>query len=325
MAKPFISINEQIELLKSRGLLIDDESKTRDYLLLNNYYNVVNRYGGFLTVTGTDRFIEGSRFYDLVRIHIYDKELKGIFYSKILEVESNIKSVISHTFSNAYPEQFSYLNPENYHPEKRVEAIKLISKFSKVISDNMKFKNNSIHHYMTQYNHVPLWVLVNFIYFSDISKMLSLLNEAEKAKVAHFFSNNLNIEFSTNQFRFDSNHLESYIKAIGELRNAVAHDNCMLTFKTRSSGVHNSTLHSMYGIPETKNKQDIYSLLSFMRVFLNRNQYTRLHNSVINRSKQFSKEFKALNHERVLEKCGFPISITRWSKYNTIVTIDPLQ
>lgn len=42
MAKPFKTLEEQVELMKNRGLYFDDEEKAKSYLLLNNYYNVIN-------------------------------------------------------------------------------------------------------------------------------------------------------------------------------------------------------------------------------------------------------------------------------------------
>lgn len=45
--KKFSSIEEQIELLKKRGLNIPDEDKAARYLLTNNYYNIINGYSKY--------------------------------------------------------------------------------------------------------------------------------------------------------------------------------------------------------------------------------------------------------------------------------------
>ena len=42
--KPFTTIDDQIALLKQRGLLIPDKKNARLYLLENNYYNIINGY-----------------------------------------------------------------------------------------------------------------------------------------------------------------------------------------------------------------------------------------------------------------------------------------
>ena len=38
--KDFKTIEEQIEILRSRGLSIEDEAEAKDFLLRNNYYRV---------------------------------------------------------------------------------------------------------------------------------------------------------------------------------------------------------------------------------------------------------------------------------------------
>ena len=42
--KPFKNLDEQIEILKSRGLKFNDENKAKKYLLNYNYYNIINCY-----------------------------------------------------------------------------------------------------------------------------------------------------------------------------------------------------------------------------------------------------------------------------------------
>lgn len=41
MSKPFKTLDEQISILKSRGLIIPDEEAAKLSLLCNNYYNVI--------------------------------------------------------------------------------------------------------------------------------------------------------------------------------------------------------------------------------------------------------------------------------------------
>ena len=44
MSKPFKTLDEQISILKSRGLIVHDDESAKLSLLCNNYYNVIN-YG----------------------------------------------------------------------------------------------------------------------------------------------------------------------------------------------------------------------------------------------------------------------------------------
>ena len=50
--KPFLTVDEQIQLLKHRGLEIPDESTAAKMLLSSNYYNIVNGYSKFFPMDG---------------------------------------------------------------------------------------------------------------------------------------------------------------------------------------------------------------------------------------------------------------------------------
>ena len=54
--KPFKTIEEQIILLKQRGLIIPDEDKAKKVLLSNNYYNIINGYSKYFPMRG-DNYI----------------------------------------------------------------------------------------------------------------------------------------------------------------------------------------------------------------------------------------------------------------------------
>ena len=44
LIKEFKTIDEQIEILKSRGLAFNDEEFAKEKLLVTNYYNTINGY-----------------------------------------------------------------------------------------------------------------------------------------------------------------------------------------------------------------------------------------------------------------------------------------
>lgn len=57
--KDFKTIDEQIEILRSRGLTIEDEAEAKDFLLRNNYYRVS---GYSLTLRKNDVFAKSATF-----------------------------------------------------------------------------------------------------------------------------------------------------------------------------------------------------------------------------------------------------------------------
>ena len=60
--KDFKTIDEQIEILRSRGLTIEDEAEAKDFLLRNNYYRVS---GYSLTLRKNDVFAKSATFQNI--------------------------------------------------------------------------------------------------------------------------------------------------------------------------------------------------------------------------------------------------------------------
>lgn len=158
MSKPFKSIDEQINLLKSRGLTFSDENKAKSFLLCNNYYNVINYYSKFF-ISNNDQYIETTNFDEISQVYYFDKEIKAIFFKSILEIEKYLKSLISYYFSESHRENYAYLNAKNFKDDDILKVTQTIANLSKIIEKKQKEKNqNSIKHYINQHHNVPLWV-----------------------------------------------------------------------------------------------------------------------------------------------------------------------
>ena len=88
--KPFKTIEEQIEQLKERGLVIPDEDKAKNVLLSNNYYNIINGYSKYFPMQG-DNYIGNTTFDEVLHLYLFDVELKQTFFRAILAAELHIK------------------------------------------------------------------------------------------------------------------------------------------------------------------------------------------------------------------------------------------
>lgn len=96
--KEFKTIDEQIEILKDRGLIFNDTKMVRRYLLTNNYYNIIKCQGKYFQVRA-DTFIKGTKFDEVRNLYFFDKQLKHTFFNSILNVEHHLKSIFAHQFS----------------------------------------------------------------------------------------------------------------------------------------------------------------------------------------------------------------------------------
>ena len=73
MEKLFKTLDEQLSILKDKGLIIEDEEQTKEILLRENYF-FINGYRGLLMNSYADRnFIIGSTFRELYSIFLFDR------------------------------------------------------------------------------------------------------------------------------------------------------------------------------------------------------------------------------------------------------------
>lgn len=54
--KEFKTIDEQIQILLGRKLIINDIDKAKAYLLSQNYYNIINGYANFFPHDNNDNY-----------------------------------------------------------------------------------------------------------------------------------------------------------------------------------------------------------------------------------------------------------------------------
>lgn len=217
MSKPFKTLDEQISILKSRGLIIPDEEAAKLSLLCNNYYNVINYYSKFFMVGGTDNYLPDVSFNEILSVYYFDKEIKSIFLKATIDIEKCLKSMIAYYFSGAHSEDYSYLNVNNFDCSKITKTVNLISGISKTIAQKEREKiDNSVKHYLNHHFNVPLWVIMNYLSFGQVVQFYELMKQSDQNKIAKRFSDFSNKALNTTTVHLDSKKLLSYLKNIHE-------------------------------------------------------------------------------------------------------------
>lgn len=118
--KPFKTIEEQYNLLLTRRLTIPDKAFFNQYILKNNYFNVINGNEDLLLVSAGigSKLYDTATFDDFVRLHKFDKTLISHLIAIIHNFETSLKNSISKNFCELYcrtPQNtMQYTNIANY-------------------------------------------------------------------------------------------------------------------------------------------------------------------------------------------------------------------
>ena len=225
-AKVFKTIEEQIDILKSKGLIVEDYDKAKEILLRENYF-FLNGYRSPFLVTGSKRFVDGATFEELYALFTFDRYFRNIIFKNILIVENNYKSIYSYVMSRKYGyKEKDYLNPNNFvkGKEKNRQINDLIRKVKRQIRINGS-QHSATLHYISNYGYIPLWILVKVLSFGIVCEMVSILKREDQQVLAGIYGIDID-EFIT------------YLPILSNYRNLCAHEDILFENKTQNqSGI----------------------------------------------------------------------------------------
>lgn len=244
-SKPFRTVEQQIEILKSRNVTFGNEARARVFLLRESYYVVVNGYKDALidkertNLACEDRFLPGTSFRHFELIYTFDKSLRNETMALLLDAESAMKTAVMYSFCFYYGGEDSYLDPQNYcaRQDYRQEAnytkglIRLLSTLQR-IRDNAPHKEY-IKHYSKKHNCVPLWVVSKCMTFGCVSAFFDYQRQSVKTKTCVMLAESLGKD------TVGQKELAYSFHTLPEFRNICAHDErlyCSKVGKRRDKG-----------------------------------------------------------------------------------------
>jgi len=317
-SKPFKTYNQQLKILRSRGLEIKNGSKAIRFLKRENYYNVINGYKILFlerdrsngAVVSPEKYIKGATFEDIANLYTFDRELRNLFLSFMLRFEANLKTIIAYRFTESYPRQaHPYLEISNYSDNPKIarDVLNTISNLYKQISSQGKENNNSVNHYVNKHNHVPLWVLVKYLTFGNVSYMYKSMNETLRNTISKDFADEYKQEYNK-KILIDTDMLENIIKTMNSFRNVAAHEEIFYTHTLKKSAAM-SKIYNIFGLKTSDTtKTDLYTLLLMLRVVLSKRDYKILTRSLRDLFDDYNNEFSCISFDEILKMMGFGAS-----------------
>lgn len=299
MEKDFKTIDQQIDIFKKKGLIIDDEVMAKDILLKENYF-FLNGYRHIFMNSPTDRtFISGATFSELYAVFKFDRYSRNIFFKNLLIIENRLKSVISYQLSKKYGyKEKDYLNPRNFthDPEKKRRVKDVIEKMRRQIRINTG-RHNATMHYLKNYGYIPLWILVKVLSFGMVCELYSIMTEEDQLEVSSVFG--LTVE-----------NLESFLPILSNYRNLCAHEDIVFDHKTERT-IPDTEYHKKLNIFKMDDeyiygKNDVFAVIIIFKMMLEDSEFRLM-------LKEFEYELEKLDGrvdsipvEKILDTMGVP-------------------
>ena len=297
-AKVFKTIDEQLEILRSKGLVINDYDKASEILLRENYF-FLNGYRSPFLINGSKRFIDGTTFEELYALFTFDRYFRNIVFKNILIVENNYKSIYSYVLSKKYGyKEKDYLNVNNFNrsKDKARQINDLIRKLKRQIRIN-GYQHQATSHYINNYGYIPMWVGVKVLSFGLMSELFTILKEEDREEIASYYN-------------VDADSFESYLSILSNYRNLCAHEDILYNHETQKS-INDTRFHSALDIPRVEDeyiygKHDIFALIIILKEMLTATDFKMMMNELEYEIDWLSSKLKVIDINKVLYRMGFP-------------------
>ena len=298
--KEFKTLDEQIDILKGKGLTIVDTDYAKEVLLRENYFFLNGYRHLFLKPDNKKHFLPGVRFEEVYSLFLFDRTLRNIIFKYLLVIENNLKSITSHVLSKKYGfKEKEYLKSKNFttDPLRQRQVNDLISKMKRQIRINGS-QHSATEHYSSHYGYIPMWILVKVLSFGIVSELFSILKESDQKDIARIY----NIEVDD---------LINYLPMLANYRNLCAHEDILYENKTQKE-IDNTVFHKLLKIPKNDEgiyiygKNDLFALIIILKQMLRKEDFSNLIMEIDNALSALSYNLLSIKVDSVIDRMGFP-------------------
>lgn len=204
-----LDYDEQIKMLKARGLIIADEQKAINSLRVISYFRLANYLRPMEYDKENHLYKPNSYFENAIDLYFFDKELRGVIFAAVQSIEIALRSKMIHHVSMRYG-AFWFMDSSLFK-DRNIHEQCLSSMRQELARSREDFITDHKEKY-TEPDMPPVWKTLEVTSFGILSKLFcNLKDNSVKKKIAR--------EFNLPQHLV----LESWVKCAVNIRNCLAH------------------------------------------------------------------------------------------------------
>ena len=212
--KTWRSIEDQIKLLKNRGMIIDNEESARIFLRRVGYYRLSGYWYKFRkSCNGNieDNFKYGTKFSQIIEIYNFDRKLRILSLDAIERIELSIQVDIAYLLGKRSP--VAHLNPcffdKKFVKDQSPFGFKAwLSTYHNLVR---RSKAEFVKHNLEKYGELPIWVAIEVMDFGCLSILFKGLKQKDKLEISK-------------KYRIENGEtITSWLRALNFIRNISAH------------------------------------------------------------------------------------------------------
>lgn len=227
--RPWKAFGEQLDLLKSRGMTVQDEAWAMAWLQRTGYYRLsaywypfrVFRHeqdaaSGVINSVRTDDFVPNTAFSDAVGLYLFDRKLRVLLADALERIEVSLRVQIAYRLGKY--DAFAHLHAGNFHPTWRDKPEHRSGQTAFAVWQQkyqglvQRSKEDFVKHYRDKHGpDMPIWVAIEVWDFGAVSQLLAMMKVPDQQAIAAHFGLD------------DWQAFASWVRALSYLRNLVAH------------------------------------------------------------------------------------------------------
>lgn len=210
-AKKWLSLEEQIRLLRDRGLVIADEDHCRQVLKRVGYYHL-SGYWRFFQVdprNGDNTYRDGTTFATIAELHELDSRLRRLCLDQLMDIELALRMGFAYRFGELVSPYGALQNQQTFSSTGTQRPV-----HEEILGDLDRAKHQFVSRHRTSqgtYDALPVWIAVEALAFGTLSKAIEHCKTKEVVTTL------------ADDFRVAHRGFSSQVRSFVALRNACAH------------------------------------------------------------------------------------------------------
>lgn len=253
------TIPEQLEILKSRGLHIDDENFASLYLSNVSYYRLGKYWYSMQSDKEKHLFKDGAVFSDVIFLYEFDRELKIILFDIIERIEISLRTKLIYHLSHEY-DAWWFQNFELF-----TDSLALTKTLANIEEEISRTKEKYIKEHFKKHKDdqrfPPAWKTLEQTSFGSLSKLYGNLKNTIVSK------DTIAKEFGA----VNHTYLPSWLQSIAQIRNYCAHHSRLWNKNLPGSPklLSKPPFDWLEDVPKQHEFQNLYIHLCLMKYLLN--------------------------------------------------------
>lgn len=201
---------QQVQLLKGKGFIIQNDEYVINFLKTTNYYCFSAYLLPYKISNSPDKYKQGIDISSPILAYMFDKQISALLYETIGDIESHLRTLFAYELSHKY-------GPECYYDRSifklrmsQADYNNYIKKVKEAIRNNAR--TPTVKHHENKYSgKFPFWVIVEFLSLGTLTKFYADLTSQNQKLL------------SNKGFQIMPNQMTSWAKCLTDLRNRIAH------------------------------------------------------------------------------------------------------